>query len=259
MQRDPISYTDFYWLNLYSYVDGNPITRIDPLGLTPVCCGPDVTKWFRKEVEIFRKAAQEVLDRYAMTSRADLMGAGATLQWASRGLDFAAFARKMDYKTRKDAFVDERCPGCPFTVTLAGSCMFTNQLGNIMYGIIAIMFDLVEQSRNYGRGNPNWIQRKLGATGPSIPWTKDPSKETAFDVGLCLQRTITGLPKKASPFLPGGEQNFGWILAKCIRDTKGDPIGKGTEKCESCPHEWDGAHTDFSTPANVDAAGNVPK
>ncbi len=226
--------------NLYGYCRNSPTVRIDPSGLR--CCGPDVTKWFSMEVTLFRAQAQAAYERFAGVTNIPssagegggaFAGAEAQLSVALRDL-----ALKSDYKAR--TFSDPGCPRpCPNSVTICGKCIATNQLGNIMYGIIAVDLTQVDEARNYGRGNIPWYYRIVGATGPTNPWTVpgEAYRETAFNIGVQFARTGSG--------------------CALLNVNPNAPVDQGTASCTPCSAEFKGPHTSFNTKPLVDPAGNL--
>ena len=112
---------------------------------------------------------------------------------------------------------------------MCGKCIATNQLGDIMYGIVAVDLAQVAEARNYGRGNFPWYYRLLGATGPSGPWAEPGMayKETAFDIGV--EFAISG----------GG--------CALMNSNPKAPVDQGNAGCTPCGAQFDGRHTNFGT------------
>jgi RHS repeat-associated protein len=165
MTHDPIGYRD--GLNLYEYERSNPADLIDPFGLTSsgCCCGLDVTSWYVDEIKYWQQRIAD--DEYAMF-------------FFSWRFILAKESPLLDYKYRNFSGSTNE----PNTITLCGKCLPKDQLGNIMYGIIAQELDLVEAARNYGHGHGpgTWIYN-----GPKTPWGKARFKETGFDLGVLLE------------------------------------------------------------------------
>ncbi len=118
IKRDPIM--EAGGSNVYTAVGNNMINNIDWLGLAG-CCGPDVTDWFIKDIE---EHVKYFTDR-------------------DRGITFWNQAKYlMGHK-----WMNFNMPGCAIlkdcfnTVMLANRCIMKNQLGNIMYGLIARYHD----------------------------------------------------------------------------------------------------------------------
>lgn len=81
-------------------------------------CGPDVSEWFRNEIERNRQNLNSV--------RANLVPA-AWLLWIQR--------HGLSIRYKDIAFEGENCPSdCPRTVWLCGHCIDRSELGNIMLG-----------------------------------------------------------------------------------------------------------------------------
>ena len=54
-------------VNLYRYCVNSPTNRTDPSGLAS--CGPDVTNWFMKEIQLFTDAAKTLLEPISVQLR----------------------------------------------------------------------------------------------------------------------------------------------------------------------------------------------
>ncbi len=96
---------------------------------------------------------------------------------------FYRLARLADYKLRNrkniEPFDYSKCPDPDKnSVTLCGVCIGTNQLGNIMYGIIAVVANLEDFARSVGR--------KL----TEKPWTEQGQgyRQNAFELGVDFQK-----------------------------------------------------------------------
>ena len=103
-------------MSLYECVNSDPSANVDPFGLD--CCGPDVTDWFVKELNIHSAFFRQHRE-------------------AGHGLPFISYAKRIPYKWL--IFKTENCPAgdkCKDTVTLAGHCIHKSDLGNIMFGAI---------------------------------------------------------------------------------------------------------------------------
>jgi len=196
-------------------------------------CGPDVSEWFVGEIKQFYKAAQSIGARFKKLGlptenvgalSLHLINNPSKIPWAKDILeDYKRLARLADYKKRNDRKVEPfdrtGCPDSePNTVNLCGVCVGTNQLGNIIFGVIAEGAGLVTLSRSFGRGDfkdglsidlkaaagiiPGGIGNLIGGAvnaagintnitiisgvGPSKDWIQAPEKELAFDIGLLL-------------------------------------------------------------------------
>jgi RHS repeat-associated protein len=177
--------------NLYSAFADSPITRVDPTGL--VACGPDVTDWFVKEIALFRKAAEDLFDALhsELPNPDDSLcvdpGSTESIIFTATArflLKYKRLSRLADYKMRNERGVEpfdySKCKDPDKnTVTLCGVCIGTNQLGNIIYGIIAVEANVVQESRDFGLGN-----NPLG--GPKPPWTApgEAYRMLAFELGV---------------------------------------------------------------------------
>ena len=117
-------------VNLYGFVQNNPISYWDNLGYSKSCvCGPDVTEWYIKDVQAHMK-----LKKYY-------------------GNNLPAFRKHAKYLMSHKwmNFNMEGCGTgpCKHTVSVCGTCVRKNVLGNIMFGLVAR--DGVDLS------NPIWV------------------------------------------------------------------------------------------------------
>ncbi len=150
-------------LNRYIYALNQVPGLRDPQGLCAftddlgLCfrgiCGPDVSAWFLEEIAIHWGFA--------------VQHAG----WYVGALEFADYARAIPYKWM---IFRDLVPGCPFprvdgaltpcaeTVTLCGKCIDRSELGNILFGMMAVPWEL-----------PNWFTfwgAHSWAKGLQAPW-----------------------------------------------------------------------------------------
>lgn len=164
----------------YNYCRSNPNTEIDPSGCDPnwqqffggppfvgnpkppqpekkeapaKWCGPDVSKWFALEVESWLSEAKnlkaELGAGFKNIAFEGLLDKLATLQ------AFNKYGPMMQYKVLD--FQDDRCCGCPNTVTVCELCLSSNQLGNIVYGVVAAVLEIVESARGQKRGRGSFF------------------------------------------------------------------------------------------------------
>ena len=204
MQEDPIQF-DAGDPNLRRYVGNNATNETDPTGLQKKeeakkyeYGGPDVTEWFFEEIRIFRKYAHGKDEEMRRIGGAiDVPGGPFSVPNAVLLSDFGN--RLTDYKARfdKDPAMEgaQRWPFKngynvqvagnynPNTVTFCGQVIPINQLGNIMFGIIAEDLHYATWARLYGQG-----KTKLGPlTGPKEPWLVPdvgPPRAAAFELGV---------------------------------------------------------------------------
>jgi hypothetical protein len=143
---------------------------------------------------------------------------------------FMLMARKADYKLRgiaKNGFVG-----------ICGHCVGINQLGNIIYGVVASMMNLVDQARKYGRGTLT-PARAVGANGPTTNWQKLPGKEEAFNVGVNLQK------------------NPAQSLCDAMKQANLPQLQYDVNGMQPCPAGiFNPEHTDFSTAPLSNPSGN---
>lgn len=151
--------------------------------------------------------------------------------------------RKADYKERD---FRQGVPASKDVVTLCGRCVFTNQLGNIMYGFMAQHFGLVGDARAYGYGKPPVYMKALGLKGPDKPWTArgEAYRETAFDIGVALGKRKELTAKVLEGLMKRHVQN---------------PIDQGTSGFTPSTIKYTGAQTDLRSPSLVDPSGRRPK
>jgi hypothetical protein len=216
------------------YVRNGPLLAKDPFGLFCFSCGPEVTKWFDKEIVRFRAAAKRIQeslnDELSNSAAADGGGLGSTANYLLRFRRLAALA---DYKSRNDANVE------PFdysqcrdpdknTVTLCGVCIGVNQLGNIIFGIIAVAAGAEAESRYYG----------LNYAVPTN-W-RDPGegyRQFAFELGVDYEKaSASGRPVSLCE------------LVKSRRRLLNDATRYNTDASRKCPckSEFAGPNTDMN-------------
>jgi len=210
--RDRISLLDDQ--NTYTYCFSASLTVRDPFGLSPKCCGPDVTKWLHDEMTLFSNA----INNYVNTRIQPVYPYGESLPFVE-DTEGAAIANSViemlktphalwttaylqQYANYKPASKDPddtvmqvaycpTIPDCRNTVTLCGVCMPANQLGNIVLGVMAEQLDVVSEARAYGRKQWtfwNTVAWLSGRRGPDDDWNQFPYKEVGFDVGISYAR-----------------------------------------------------------------------
>jgi RHS repeat-associated protein len=210
LQRDPLGYVDSP--SLYSYVANNPLTSVDPSGTllsVPVdlkCsdkCGPDITDWFRADIKAHLAFADENTSLFSFRYQAaDLM----SHKWINFSSGNAGCG------TGK----------CVNTVMLDGVCLRKNQVGNIMFGIVATFhqpapyktaFDVMKVGYNIGgsggkyvRGAGKGMQRSdnLAAFGVGRAIGKGLSSNRAIADSLTDPSAIQRYFKRLYPNYSGG-------------------------------------------------------
>lgn len=118
--RDPVPLPLGKW---YLYAASNTVVLTDPSG--EICvdskCGPDVTEWFTRQIEIIRTFRD---DNLSVTDEA-----------------YKTLMKSMKFELSHDGKSphSEGCPtsDCPQSVTLCGKCRNNTDLGNIAYGYVA--------------------------------------------------------------------------------------------------------------------------
>jgi RHS repeat-associated protein/uncharacterized delta-60 repeat protein len=188
-------------------------------------CGPDVTDWFNKEIELFKHEVKHLLDGQDpwLADNDPLI----PIQWQAEKLKLLHdLGLSADYKSRDFG------TGAG-NVSICGMCVGSNQLGNLMFGIVAGLLGLTEDARSYGRGD-SIIGKLGGATGPSQNWKDAPWKESAFDAGVAIA---------------GG-------MSLCDALHKAKDLSHGCGNAAPSKEPYNGPHTDFSKPSLVDPSGN---
>ncbi|MDY7076883.1 MAG: RHS repeat-associated core domain-containing protein [Chloroflexota bacterium] len=206
-------------LNPYIYVLANPILRVDPTGLSPLCecdwpgcCGPDISEWFVEEIRLHWDWVDDEIKgsidlpagmRDAVLHPMDTTRAFFNLQ------DFAAYAKAIPYKWMnfRNLASGSDCPSlytacCRNTVTLCDKCVNREELGNIMFGISGqaagdhgIAPDLLYgAARNVGAVAKSWDQAAAG-------------------VGYYLVKTLGGPPATTSEMCDEFNRSHGSWLA----------------------------------------------
>jgi len=207
------------------------------------CCGPSVTAWFLREIGIFTAEANRLLWIASHPPpTAPIPGGGIATALgieAEKRLLLRRLGLRADYKRRR--FVNSECPKAwSDIVTLCGRCVSTNQLGNIMFGVIAQLLGLVDEARNYGRGtqSPRWIYDLFGATGPVPNWTAlgQAYRETAFDIGILVAR--------------------GRNLCDLMDVNPQAPVDETGRCCTPCFARFTGPQTNMASPPLVTPSGN---
>ncbi len=203
-------------------------------------CGPDVSDWFRNELERHRKNLDDVRTTFVPAL---------WIVWVwKRGLSIQY--KSADFKTKN-------CPsGCENTVWLCGHCMDRSELGNIMLGFWVAYFGFsarvlaagvnVIGAKKPGEGADNptdtsglglgfWMGRELRKARGQAETPKELKTETDFCTFF-----NTGLPWSAkklkayfSLFKNGKIWSDGW--AEPFRH-----ISKGKEDCKKCTDVWKG-------------------
>ncbi|MEI7702015.1 MAG: RHS repeat-associated core domain-containing protein [Planctomycetia bacterium] len=118
--RDPVPLPLGKW---YLYAASNAVILTDPSG--EICatskCGPDVTEWFARQIEIIRTFRD---DNLSVTDEA-----------------YRTLMKSLKFELSHDGKSphSEGCPttDCPQSVTLCGKCRNNTDLGNIAYGYVA--------------------------------------------------------------------------------------------------------------------------
>jgi len=200
-------------VNLVRYVGNNAPTRIDSMGLIAFpSCGPDVTDWLKTEVRnavlftfiaslLYRASWPGYRANYADQASWELSRSVFLFLMLMRvGNTLTDYKRRMDkdgkYFPFPQHFDSKSCGrATPFTVTLCGRCVGTNQLGNFMYGVWAALLGQVKDARSFGRdsGLVAILGKIAGITNQS-PWSADGSdpREHAFNAGVDLVFYIMG-------------------------------------------------------------------
>ena len=105
-------------VNLYGFVNNNPVKYWDNLGYSKSCvCGPDVTGWYMKDIQAHMKHKKKNgsrLDKFRYQAKY-LM----SHKWMNFNLEGCATGK------------------CKNTVSVCGTCVRKNILGNIMFGLIS--------------------------------------------------------------------------------------------------------------------------
>ena len=254
MKRDPIGYGDSP--NLSQFAGSSPSSRADPTGLCQVeTCGPVVDNWFLFEVVLFSAAASKIRPDLPVLTHGGPDGMPTGGEQAAANVvmmrAFADLALKMDYKARDFISPNSSCGDCSKSVTLCNTCIPTNQLGNIMFGIIAEQLGLTDNARRYGRGD-----LRFGRDGPSSNWRDSPKKELAFNVGVCIHQKLfsnsllhqPGVVTRIPPW------RFCQTMFDCLTTENAWFIHNG---CTPCNVQWNGPHTNFDEKPLVDDSGNV--
>jgi len=182
--------------NLYLAFLNRPQLASDPFGLK--CCGPNVTEWFDEEISRFSKAAEDAYQVFHRKRANPLETPGQTARRWKELLDvFRYLSRLADYKSRNakdiEPFDYSKCNDPDKnTVTLCGMCVGTNQLGNIIFGIIAKRMRIHKEARAFGRGerNDNIIYKRLKIV-QKTPWTEEGQshREYAFVAGVNFEES----------------------------------------------------------------------
>jgi RHS repeat-associated protein len=207
LQADPLGLGPD--INPYRWEGDSPAVASDPTGMEAKYeyAGPDVTDWFIEEIRLFRAWAQEEKNKRNKIGGAIEIGGVAKGDYMNWLLFKDVGNRLTDYKARYDKD-PKTCPDAqkwpyksgfsankagkydPRTVTLFGRPVTMNQLGNIMYGIMAVDYDLVVPARRYGQGKFRVeINTRLGhlKQGINDPWTvpgDGPARAAAFELGV---------------------------------------------------------------------------
>jgi RHS repeat-associated protein len=243
--------------NLFRYVFNYPTGRLDPTGLACAdennapnqkSCGPDVTDWFKKEIQLFTDAAKVVAE---IRTQPNTPFVNTELIFWRR---FVRLGRLADYKDRNNPAVNpkniepfdySKCPDPDKnTATLCGVCVGLNQLGNIMAGVIAVNAGMVKFTRDFGLGIVASYPG-LGSMKPLPPWTApgEAYRKFAFELGVDLARTNGDLCK----FVQG--------RAKALNDSSKYNTDAGTKK--PCCVVFNGPNTDMERDPLTDKAGNT--
>lgn len=129
--------------------------------------------------------------------------------------------------------------------------MTTNQLGNLIYGVVAHALGLEEEARQYGRGEylPGHL---LGKHGPDVNWKMRPEKETAFDIGIDIAEVLDKWHEVPRfPDRPGQRfsDHFRRLFSVLTQNNVngGYPINKTSPNCTPSDTVFSGPNTDPST------------
>lgn len=171
---------------------------------------------------------------------------------------FSRYARLIDYKDRtklqKEPFDYTNCPDPDKnTVTLCGVCVGTNQLGNIMFGIISEIFGLGADSLAFGRGeNNDKLLNQLLGVQQSNPWTRNGEayREHAFRLGRQYQIDVA---------LDVGPVNFCERVKNSQGQLNGPQFNTDASTKVPCGHKHTGPNTDMRREPLTDAGGNSKK
>jgi RHS repeat-associated protein len=229
LQNDPLGF-DAGDTNLYRAEGNNPVSTLDFTGLAT--CGPDVSDWFFAEAKLFYNSAK----------------GDTSLKW------FKHLARLADYKMRHLDIKGKKyecwnfqklCPKADkASASLCGTCLATNQLGNLIFGVIARATGRILESYWYGMGF--LYDSGLSSTKPSDDWRAKPEKAAIYRVGL----TVGGL-------VAAGAKNATQMCA-VIKD-KLAKSGAALPDHKLCKISYKGPNTDLKRDPLVDEGGNVPK
>jgi len=180
--EDPIGYRGRY--SLYEYVRSNPLALIDPLGLQtsspgtagldpncPDVCGPDVTKWFLKDL-------REIAARLSAARRT--LSDDAYAEYFRLTVKYALAYKWMPFPAQGCA--TNNCRG---TVMFAGVCIRKNQLGNIAFGYISANTGIGSERFTIG-----YAYQHIPSVGAYANGTARADNLAAFSLGA----NVAGIP-----------------------------------------------------------------
>jgi hypothetical protein len=230
---------------LYRYEANNPIVRIDPSGF--VSCGPDVTDWFSKEIDLFRTAAKELVDRYLTPGKMGYSEAPALDSLAGLAFGFQRLGRLADYKHRTKKNVEpfdySKCDDPDKdTVTLCGVCIGTNQLGNIIFGITAVNALMEKDAREFGLGTSKVSK------GPDVLWSApgEGYRQLAFELGVDFEKW----------FKRTGKADLCVMVREREKNLNGAKLNTNACNKEPCKDKHTGPNTDMKRDPISDPRGN---
>ena len=204
-------------------------------------CGPDVSDWFRAEMENHRKNLDQVRANFAPAL---------WIMWVWKN-GMSIQYKSMDFKT-------DNCPsGCENTVWLCGHCMDRSELGNVILGFWVAYLGF---SARVLAAGVNVIGKKKPGEGADNP-TDTAGIGLGFAMGKKLRKargqaaTPAELKDEASfcaffnAGLPWGRQELEEYFNDAFKNGKiwsegwAEPfkhISKGKEACQKCTDVWGG-------------------
>lgn len=243
LERDPMTFIE--GSNLYQYNRSKPVVLVDPLGLKS-CCGPDVSGWFAKELNIHSS-----------------FWAGWSGGPALRPAYFFQYAKTIPYKWMDfgSDCPDKQGEGCQGTVSLCGTCIDKSDLGNIMFGAMG---------KQWVRGEALVIGagRKAGGTGG----IDSPEDLASVLAGILMSGTGTTLlytdlqhasssqmcsmlkadySSEIGKIRTALDDSWEAIYGQVDKANLMNTIGKKKAGCGDCgAGAYDGGHSDFSPVGN---------
>ena len=212
-------------------------------------CGPDISEWFRNEMERHRKNLDQV--------RANFVPALWIVWVWKRGLSIQY--KSMEFKTAD-------CPsGCEHSVWLCGHCMDRSELGNVMLGFWVAYLGFTARVLAAG---VNMIGSKKPGEGADNP-TDTAGLGLGFAMGVKLRKARdnaatpaelqdeTSFCKFFNEGLPWTRKQLEDYFDDAFKNGKiwsagwSDPfkhITKGKEDCKKCADVWTGAPHPLPSP-----------